>query len=292
MAAAIPPCKRLRSARFRRRLSGLVAALALAFASASLAPAEERFLVLASTTSTANSGLFDHLLPKFTAETGIAVRVIVVGTGAALRLGERGDVDVVLVHARAAEERFVAEGHGVARHAVMYNDFVVVGPAADPAGVRGMDDVAAALRAIAGAGSPFVSRGDDSGTHKAELRLWAAAGVDPSKQSGQWYLETGSGMGATLNTAQAMGAYALSDRGTWLSFENRGDLVILVEGDERMFNPYGVILVNPARHPHVKAEDGRAFIAWLTSPEGQRAIEEFTVGGEQLFVPNAATPRP
>ncbi len=292
MAAAIPPCKRLRSARFRRRLSGLVAALALAFASASLAPAEERFLVLASTTSTANSGLFDHLLPKFTTETGIAVRVIVVGTGAALRLGERGDVDVVLVHARTAEERFVAAGHGVARHAVMYNDFVVVGPAADPAGVRGMGDAPAALRRIAAAESPFVSRGDDSGTHKAELRLWAAARVDPKEGSGRWYFETGSGMGATLNTAAAKGAYALADRGTWLSFGNRGDLAILVEGDTRLHNPYGVILVNPARHPHVKAAEGRAFISWLTSPAGQRAIAEFTIGGERLFIPNAGSAAP
>ena len=276
---------------FRRTLTTVVAALVLALL-ASGATAQQRFIILASTTSTANSGLFDDILPKFTARTGIDVRVVAVGTGAALRLGVNGDADVVLVHARAAEERFVAAGHGVARHAVMYNDFVVVGPAADPAGVRGMDDVAAALSAIAGAGSPFASRGDDSGTHKAELRLWTAAAIDPAGQSGQWYLETGSGMGATLNTAQAMGAYALSDRATWLSFENRGDLVILVEGDERLFNPYGVILVNPARHPHVKAAEGRAFIAWLSSPEGQRAIAEFTVGGEQLFVPNAATPRP
>ncbi len=275
---------------FRRTLTAVVAALVLALFALGTT-AQQRFIILASTTSTANSGLFDYILPKFTARTGIDVRVVAVGTGAALRLGANGDADVVLVHDRQAEESFVAAGFGVARHPVMYNDFVVVGPAADPSRVRGSRDAAAALRAIARTGSPFASRGDDSGTHKAELRLWAAAGIDPSKQSGQWYLETGSGMGATLNTAQAMGAYALSDRGTWLSFENRGDLVILVEGDERLFNPYGVILVNPARHPHVKAEEGRAFIAWLTSPEGQRAIEEFTVGGEQLFVPNAATPR-
>lgn len=279
------------AAGFRRTLAAVVAVLVLALL-ASGTTAQQKFIILASTTSTANTGLFDYILPRFTARTGIDVRVVAVGTGAALRIGANGDADVVLVHDRQAEESFVAAGFGVARHPVMYNDFVVVGPAADPSRVRGFCDAAAALRAIARTASLFVSRGDDSGTHKAELRMWAAAGIDPSKQSGQWYLETGGGMGATLNTAQAMDAYALSDRGTWLSFENRGDLVILVEGDERLFNPYGVILVNPARHPHVKTEEGRAFIAWLTSPEGQQAIAAFRVGGKQLFIPNAATPRP
>ncbi len=279
------------AAEFRRTLTAVVAVLVLAIL-ASGTTAQQKFIILASTTSTVNSGLFDYILPRFTARTGIDVRVVAVGTGAALRIGANGDADVVLVHDRQAEESFVAAGFGVARHPVMYNDFVVVGPAADPSRVRGSRDAAAALRAIAHTASPFVSRGDNSGTHKAELRLWAAAGIDPSKQSGQWYLETGGGMGATLNIAQAMGAYALSDRGTWLSFENRGDLVILVEGDERLFNPYGVILVNPARHPHVKKEEGRTFIAWLTSPEGQQAIAAFRVGGKQLFIPNAATPRP
>jgi tungstate transport system substrate-binding protein len=232
--------------------------------------------------------LFDHLLPAFTEKTGIAVRVVAVGTGAALRLGMRGDADVVLVHARAAEERFVAEGFGVARHGVMYNDFVIVGPAGDPAGVGGMEDAPAALARIAGTGARFVSRGDDSGTHKAELRIWATAGVDPAPGSGDWYIESGSGMGATLNTARAMDAYALADRGTWLSFANRGELVLLVEGDERLHNPYGAILVNPERHPHIKAADGQAFIDWLVSDAGQQAIGEFTLGGERLFHPNAA----
>ncbi len=272
----------------RRIVAGPAAILALALCAA--AGAEDRFFTLASTTSTENSGLFDHILPKFTERTGIAVRVVAVGTGAALRLGENGDADVVLVHDRVAEERFVAQGHGVVRHPVMYNDFVIVGPAADPAGVRGFRDATAALRAIAHIAAPFVSRGDDSGTHKAELRLWTAADVDPRVGSGRWYLETGSGMGATLNTAQAIGAYALTDRGTWLSFGNRGDLAVVVEGDERLFNPYGVILVNPARHPHVKAREGRAFIAWLTSPEGQQAIAEFAIGGERLFIPDAPQP--
>ena len=269
----------------KRCLAALVAAL---FMPAAPAPAEEHFITLASTTSTANSGLFDHILPLFTAATGIAVRVVAVGTGAALRLGERGDVDVVLVHARAAEDAFVAAGHGTMRRDVMVNDFVIVGPAADPAGVRGMSDAPAALRRIAGARAAFISRGDDSGTHKAELRLWAAAGGAPDSSVESWYREAGAGMGATLNTARAMGAYALADRGTWLSFANRGNLEVLVEGDARLFNPYGVILVNPARHPHVKAADARAFIAWLTGAAGQAAIASFSLAGEQLFTPNAA----
>ena len=269
----------------KRCLAALVLAL---FMQGALAEAEEHFIILASTTSTANSGLFEHILPLFTAETGIAVHVVAVGTGAALRLGQRGDVDVVLVHARAAEDAFVAAGHGVERRDVMYNDFVIVGPATDPAGVRGMSDAPAALRRIAGAGAAFVSRGDDSGTHKAELRLWAAAGGVPDSRAASWYREAGAGMGATLNTARAMGAYALADRGTWLSFANRGDLAVLVEGDARLFNPYGVILVNPARHPHVKAADARAFIAWLTGAAGQAAIAGFSRNGERLFTPIAA----
>ncbi len=250
--------------------------------------AGERSITVASTTSTQNSGLFDYLLPRFTAATGIGVRVVAVGTGAALRLGRRGDVDVVLVHARAAEDAFVAAGYGIERRDVMYNDFVLLGPAADPAGVAGMADVAAALRRIAEAEARFVSRGDDSGTHKAELRLWRAAGLDPQAGSGRWYLETGSGMGATLNVAAARDAYTLTDRGTWLSFRNRGRLEVLVEGDPRLRNPYGVILVNPARHPSVKADDGRAFIAWLTSPAGRAAIASFRLEGQQAFFPAPA----
>ena len=254
---------------------------------ASFASAEERFITLASTTSTDNSGLFAHLLPLFTARTGIEVHVIAVGTGAALRLGERGDVDVVLVHAREAENRFIAAGHGVGRRDVMYNDFVIVGPRSDPARVRGTNDAVAALRRIAAGGARFVSRGDGSGTHMAELRLWREAGIDPATASGVWYFEVGAGMGATLNIAAPKNAYALTDRGTWLSFRNRGPLVTVVEGDPRLFNPYGVILVNPALHPHTKREDGMAFIDWLTSAEGQAAIAAFRIGGKQAFFPYA-----
>ena len=249
---------------------------------------QERFITLASTTSTANSGLFDSILPLFTANSGIAVRVVAVGTGAALKLGERGDVDVVLVHARAAEERFVAAGFGVARRDVMYNDFVIVGPASDPAAIAGMASAPEALKRIAASRAPFVSRGDDSGTNKAELRLWdAAGGVQLSGGGAGWYREAGAGMGATLNIARAMAAYTLADRGTWLSFANRGDLVALVEGDPRLFNPYGVILVNPARHPHVKETDGMLFIDWLTGSKGQAAIGAFTINGKGLFIPSA-----
>ena len=257
--------------------------LALVFLlGASVVQAEERFITLASTTSTANSGLFDHILPLFTETSGIAVRVVAVGTGAALKLGERGDVDVVLVHARAAEDRFVEAGFGVDRRDVMYNDFIIIGPAADPAAIAGMRSASAALKRIAASRAPFVSRGDDSGTHKAELGLWRAA-----PQSSVWYREAGAGMGATLNTARAMAAYSLADRGTWLSFANRGDLVALVEGDSRLFNPYGVIMVNPARHPHVKAAEVAAFMDWLTGTPGQTAIGAFTLGGERLFTPSA-----
>ncbi len=267
-------------------LRTLMAAL-LAAATALPAAAGERFITLASTTSTQNSGLFDYLLPKFTARTGIEVRVVAVGTGQAIRLAERGDADVLLVHHRPSEDRFVAEGYGVDRRDVMHNDFVLVGPAADPAGVRGLGDVAAALARIAAAGAPFVSRGDDSGTHKKERELWRAAGIDPGAASGTWYREAGAGMGATLNLAAGMGAYTLSDRATWVAFGNKGDLAILVEGDARLANPYGVILVNPARHAHVKEADGRAFIDWLTGPEGQAAIAAFRVAGQQLFFPDA-----
>jgi tungstate transport system substrate-binding protein len=262
----------------------MLCALCLAVAGPAAA---ERFITLASTTSTENSGLFADILPRFQAKTGIEVRVVAVGTGQALRLARRGDADVLLVHDRASEDRFVAEGWGVERVDVMYNDFVVVGPASDPAGIRGGGVAPAALAKIAAAGAPFVSRGDDSGTHKAELRLWAASGVDPAPASGSWYRESGSGMGTTLNVAAGMDAYTLADRGTWLSFRNRRDLVILVEGDPPLFNPYGAILVNPERHPQVKAADGRALLAWLVSDEGQAAIAGFRVGGQALFHPNA-----
>ena len=238
-------------------------------------------IVVVSTTSTEQSGLFRHLLPLVRRATGIEARVVAVGTGQALDLGRRGDADVVLVHDPEAEERFVAEGHGVKRHPVMYNDFVVVGPASDPAGARGRD-VVAAMRRIAAARAPFASRADRSGTHAAELRYWKMAGVEPK---GAWYRETGAGMGPTLNTASALDAYALADRGTWLAFRNRGDLVVLVEGDTRLFNSYGVILVNPARHPHVKAREGQAFVDFLTSRAGQDAIASYRIAGEQLFFP-------
>lgn len=249
--------------------------------------AEKPFITVASTTSTEQSGLFKHLLPQFTEKTGIEVRVVAVGTGQALKIGERGDADVVFVHAMSAEEDFVAKGFGVGRSDVMYNDFVLVGPKSDPAGVRGSRDAVKALQAIAGKEVPFVSRGDDSGTHKAELDLWKLAALDP-KAGGNWYRETGSGMGPALNTAAAMDAYILADRGTWLSFKNRGDLAILVEGDDRLFNQYGIILVNPARHAHVKEKEARAFIDWVISPEGQAAIADYRIEGAQLFFPNAS----
>lgn len=266
-----------------RFAAGLAAAAALTAWSLP-AGAQDRFITVASTTSTEQSGLFGHILPLFQEKSGIEVRVIAQGTGQALETGRRGDADVVFVHARAAEEAFVAEGYGVERFEVMYNDFVVVGPASDPAGVKGSSDVVAALTAIAESESSFASRGDDSGTHKAELALWSAAGIEPS---GGWYRETGSGMGPTLNTAAQMPAYVMTDRGTWISFQNRGDLEILVEGDDRLFNQYGVILVNPERHGHVKADDGQAFVDWLVSPEGQAAIASYELNGQQLFFPNA-----
>jgi tungstate transport system substrate-binding protein len=248
------------------------------------------FITLASTTSTEQSGLFRHLLPIFEAKTGIQVRVVALGTGQALDMGRRGDADLVLVHARPLEEKFVADGHGMRRLDVMYNDFVLIGPQRDPAGIAGGSDVAAAFRSIRQAQAPFVSRGDRSGTHFAELEIWKAAGVDLERAKGPWYRDTGSGMGATLNTASAMDAYVLADRGTWLAFKNRGNLRILVQGDERLFNQYGVIMVSPRRHAHVKQQQAQAFIDWLVSSEGQAAIAAYRIGGEQLFFTNAAGP--
>jgi tungstate transport system substrate-binding protein len=268
----------------------LVAAAALLLPG--LAAAQDRFITLASTTSTEQSGLFRHILPIFTAETGIAVRVVALGTGQALDVGRRGDADVVFVHDRAAEERFVAEGFGGPRRHVMFNDFVIAGPAADPARVSGLRDTNDALRRIAEARAAFVSRGDRSGTHAAELRLWQLAGVDPVAGRGQWYREVGQGMGPALNTAAALNAYILTDRGTWLSFRNRQELRILVEGDARLFNQYGVMLVSPQRHPHVKGAEGQRFVDWLLSPAGQRAIASYRINGEQLFFPNATQPEP
>lgn len=249
--------------------------------------ADERFIVVQSTTSTQNSGLFDAILPEFTDKTGIEVRVVAVGTGQALENAKRGDGDVLLVHARPAEEKFVEEGWGVKRQDVMYNDFVIIGPAEDPAGVAGMKDASAALAKIASEEAPFASRADDSGTHKKEMALWKDAEVDPTRASGTWYRETGSGMGATLNAAVGMDAYALTDRGTWISFANKDDFKVVVEGDPDLFNQYGVILVNPEKQPHVKAELGQTFIDWLTGPEGQQAIADFKLDGQQLFYPNA-----
>ncbi|MBL8664102.1 MAG: extracellular solute-binding protein [Candidatus Odyssella sp.] len=268
----------------RRRFVGIAAITALALAAP--AAAQEKSIVVASTTSTEQSGLFKHILPPFERKTGIKVRVVAQGTGQALDMGKRGDADVVFVHDRDAELKFVAEGYGVDRREVMYNDFVVVGPSADPAKVRGSKDVIDALKKIAAAQAPFVSRGDRSGTHAAELRFWKAAGIDLAAGRGGWYRETGSGMGPTLNTAAAMNAYALADRGTWLSFKNRQSLVVAVEGDGKLFNQYGVMLVNPEKHRHVKKELGMAFVDWIASPEGQAAIASYKIGGEQLFFPN------
>lgn len=265
----------------------LLAGVMLCLLAGNAGAEEGKTLIVASTTSTENSGLFDHILPRFRAKTGIVVKPVAVGTGQAIRLAKRGDADVLFVHDRASEDAFVAEGYGVERYDVMYNDFVIVGPSGDPAGVGDLDDVAEAMRRIAEAKAPFASRGDDSGTHKAELRLWREAGVDPRPDSGTWYRETGSGQGATLNVASGMNAYMLSDRGTWLAFKNRGDLLLLVEGDPRLRNVYGLIRVDPARHPHVKAVEGQAFIDWLISGEGQAAIGSLEVNGEALFTPNA-----
>ena len=265
----------------------VIAAFALALWTVGTARAEDKFIIVQSTTSTQNSGLFEHILPMFTEKTGIDVRVVAVGTGQALKNAANGDGDVVLVHSKPDEEKFVAEGWGVKRQDVMYNDFVIVGPAADPASIAGLKDAAEAFKKIAETQAPFASRGDDFGTNKAELKLWQDAGVDPEPASGTWYLATGSGMGATLNTAVGKQAYALTDRGTWLSFANKGDFKVLVEGDPKLFNQYGVILVNPAKHANVKAKEGQAFIDWLTGSAGQAAIASYKIGDEQLFFPNA-----
>jgi len=266
----------------------LIIAAAASFVFAGQAIAQDKSIVVASTTSTQDSGLFGHILPLLKAKTGIDVKVVAQGTGQALDTARRGDADVVFVHAKPQEEKFVAEGFGVKRFDVMYNDFVVIGPKSDPAGIKGGSDVLAAFKAIYDKGAPFVSRGDKSGTHAAELALWKAASLDPAGSKPAWYREIGQGMGAALNTAGAMGAYVLSDRGTWLSFKNRGDLEVVVEGDKRLFNQYGVILVNPAKHPHVKKELGQQFIDWVISAEGQNAIKSYTIDGQQLFFPNAS----
>jgi tungstate transport system substrate-binding protein len=266
-------------------IAGLALALAFAFAGTSRA---DDFITVASTTSTEQSGLFRYLLPEAKKALGFDVHVVAVGTGQALDMGRRCDADVEFVHDKVAEEKFLAEGYGVERHDVMYNDFVIVGPRSDPAHAKGQD-VVAAMKAIAAAQQPFASRGDKSGTDAAEKRYWKAAGIEPPK--GAWYRETGSGMGPTLNTAAGMDAYALADRGTWLSFRNRGDLVVLVEGDRRLFNPYGVMLVNPAKCPQVKKELGQKFIDWVISPEGQKTIAGYTIDGQQLFFPDAKPAR-
>jgi len=274
----------------RTSLLALLAAVLLAAVGPdpTRAAADDRpFILVQSTTSTEQSGLFGHILPLFQAKTGIQVRVVAVGTGQAIKNAQNGDGDVLFVHSKPDEEKFVAEGYGVKRYDVMYNDFIVVGPKDDPAGVRGSRDAVVAFQRIAAAEAPFTSRGDDSGTHKAELKLWQAAEVDIEAASGTWYRETGSGMGPTLNTAAGMNAYALTDRGTWLNFKNPGALEILVEGDRRLFNQYGVMLVNPAKHPNVKAEAGQKFVDWLIGPEGQAAIAGYKINGQQLFFPNA-----
>jgi tungstate transport system substrate-binding protein len=273
---------------FNRRI---ILSLALAsFASAAVAQTPERFIVVSSTTSTTDSGLFNHILPLFKAKTGIDVRVVSQGTGQALDTGRRGDADVVFVHAKPQEEKFITDGFGVERKPVMYNDFVLIGPKSDPAGIKGATDIVAALKTIQTKQAPFVSRGDKSGTHAAELSLWKTAGIEGEQLKGAWYREIGQGMGAALNTASALNGYVLSDRATWLNFKNRGELAIVVEGDKRLFNQYGVILVNPAKHAHVKAKDGQAFIDWIVSPEGQKAIGDYKINGEVLFFPNAQQP--
>jgi len=266
---------------------GLIFRLLLAFCLVGSVSAQPRFITVASTTSTEQSGLFKHLLPIFEKKTGIQVRVVALGTGQALDMGRRGDADVVFVHAKPLEEKFLAEGLGVKRQDVMYNDFVLIGPKPDPAKVQGGRDVLEAFRKIRAAQVLFVSRGDRSGTHFAELEIWKAAGIDVAKDKGAWYRDTGQGMGPALNTAAGMNAYILADRGTWLSFKNRGELAVLVESDKRLFNQYGIMLVNPQKHPSVKKELGQAFIDWVVSPEGQNAIASYKINGEQLFFPNA-----
>ena len=272
----------------RRNVISALATLAIVVA-APAPRAQDKFIVVASTTSTEQSGLFSHLLPAFENDTGIKVRVVAVGTGQALDIGRRGDADVVFVHDRAAEEKFMSENEGVRRYPVMYNDFVLIGPKQDPAKVAGGKDILEALRKIEAAKPPFVSRGDRSGTHAAELRYWKDAGIDIEKAKGPWYRDTGSGMGPALNTAASMNAYILADRGTWLSFKNRGNLAIVVEGDRRLFNQYGVMLVNPQKHPKVKRDLGQQFVDWLISRKGQDTIGAYKIGGEQLFFPNAGT---
>jgi tungstate transport system substrate-binding protein len=273
--------------RNRRLLLLAASVLCMAMLEPAELRAQEKFIIVASTTSTEDSGLFKHLLPIFKAKTGIDVRVVAQGTGQALASARKGDADVVFVHDRVAEQKFVEEGFGLDRREVMYNDFVVVGPKSDPAKISPSKDVLEALKKIAASAAPFASRGDKSGTHAAELRYWVQAQVDPLRGKGSWYRETGSGMGPTLNTASAMNAYAFTDRGTWLSFKNRGELAVLVEGDQRLFNQYGVMLVNPARHAHVKAALGQTFIDWITSSEGQAAIASYKIEGQQLFFPNS-----
>ena len=270
------------------RMAFVIAAVLAALPVTVPSHAQERSIVVASTTSTQDSGLFGHILPLFKAKTGIDVKVISQGTGQAIDTGRRGDADVLFVHAKPQEERFVADGYGVKRFDVMYNDFVLIGPKSDPAGITGGKDIVAALKTIGAKASPFVSRGDKSGTHAAELALWKLADLDPASAKPSWYREIGQGMGAALNTASAMGAYVLADRGTWLSFKNRDALEISVQGDKRLFNQYGIMLVSSARHPHVKTELGQAFIDWLIGAEGQNAIRSYKIGGEQLFFPNAA----
>src|SRR5215468_11788592 len=272
------------------RRSLVVLAATITLVAAAPARAQDKSIVVASTTSTQDSGLFGHILPLFKAKTGIDVKVVAQGTGQALDTGRRGDADVLFVHAKAQEEKFVADGFGVKRFPVMYNDFVLIGPKSDPAGIKGKSDIVAALQTIKAKAAPFISRGDRSGTHVAELELWKAAGIDIGKDKGPWYKEIGQGMGAALNMGSAADAYVLTDRGTWLSFKNRGDLDILLAGDNRLFNQYGVILVNPEKHPHVKKDLGQAFIDWLVSPEGQKAIADYKVNGQQLFFPNATVP--
>jgi tungstate transport system substrate-binding protein len=267
----------------------MIVALGALLTSSGVLFAQDRSIIVQSTTSTANSGLYDHLLPIFQEESGVQVNVVAVGTGQAIRNAQNCDGDVLLVHAKPAEEAFIASGHGVQRSDLMYNDFVLVGPPADPAGVKGMVGAASALKKIAESSSLFASRSDDSGTHKKEMALWKDAGIDPTAASGEWYRETGSGMGATLNTAVGMNAYVMTDRATWISFKNKGAFEIVVEGDEALFNQYGVILVSPERCPTVKAEAGQAFIDWLLSDAGQEAIAAYSIDGQQLFFPNAET---
>ena len=272
----------------RRTLTALTAAALLVTGTPAFA--QDKSIVVSSTTSTQDSGLFGHILPMFKSKTGIDVKVVSQGTGQALDTGRRGDADVVFVHAKGQEEKFVSEGHGVKRFPVMYNDFVLIGPKSDPAGIGGGTDIVAALKTIKDKSAPFISRGDKSGTHSAELNLWKVAGIDIAKGKAAWYKEIGQGMGAALNTASASNAYVLTDRGTWLSFKNRGELDIAVEGDNRLFNQYGVILVNPQKHPSVKKAEGQAFIDWLVSAEGQKAITDYKINGQQLFFANATVP--